>query len=96
MIYLDNAATTLIKPDCVIEAVCGAMSHMGNSGRGSHGASLDAARTIYEAREAAARFFGFEDPTRVVFTSNIPSGRAGTGSNHRAGWKRRHYLLWGY
>ena len=71
MIYLDNAATTLIKPDCVIEAVCGAMSHMGNSGRGSHGASLDAARTIYEAREAAARFFGFEDPTRVVFTSNI-------------------------
>ena len=52
MIYLDNAATTLIKPDCVIEAVCGAMSHMGNSGRGSHGASLDAARTIYEAQPA--------------------------------------------
>ena len=31
MIYLDNAATTLIKPDCVIEAVCG----MSVQGRGS-------------------------------------------------------------
>jgi cysteine desulfurase family protein len=71
MIYLDNAATTLVKPDCVIEAVCNAMTHLGNSGRGSHDASLGAARTIYEAREALAGFFGFSDPTRVVFTSNI-------------------------
>ena len=33
-IYLDNAATTMKKPDCVIDAVVSAMRHMGNSGRG--------------------------------------------------------------
>ena len=35
MIYLDNAATTLRKPEAVIEAVADAMRNMGNSGRGS-------------------------------------------------------------
>lgn len=34
MIYLDNAATTLRKPEAVIEAVADAMRNMGNSGRG--------------------------------------------------------------
>ena len=34
MIYFDNAATTLRKPDCVIKAVTEAMGSMGNSGRG--------------------------------------------------------------
>ena len=33
MIYLDNAATTLHKPPCVIDAVVNAMQTMGNSGR---------------------------------------------------------------
>ena len=31
MIYLDNAATTLHKPLCVIDAVVNAMQTMGNS-----------------------------------------------------------------
>ena len=35
MIYLDNAATTMKKPQCVIDAVVAAMSHMGNAGRGA-------------------------------------------------------------
>ena len=30
MIYLDNAATTLKKPDCVVEAVMKALGTMGN------------------------------------------------------------------
>ena len=43
MIYFDNAATTLRKPRCVIEAVTEAMGSMGNSGRGVHsGALIDA------------------------------------------------------
>ncbi len=71
MIYLDNAATTLHKPDCVIDAVCTAMHTIGNSARGVHGGSLDAARTIYEARLKIARFFGCPDETGVVFTSNV-------------------------
>ena len=46
MIYFDNAATTMRKPDCVIDAVADAMRNFGNSGRGAHEASLDASRMI--------------------------------------------------
>lgn len=70
MIYLDNAATTLKKPQQVTDAVVQALNSMGNSGRGAHGASLDAARTIYDARTELAQFFGAEDPRRIIFTNN--------------------------
>lgn len=70
MIYMDNAATTMRKPEEVIEAVVGAMNSMGNAGRGAHAASLSASRTIYNTREALARFFGAEDPRQIVFTNN--------------------------
>lgn len=70
MIYLDNAATTMKKPEEVIEAVVQAMHSMGNAGRGAHGASLQASRTIYDTRELLCHFFGGTDPRRIVFTSN--------------------------
>lgn len=70
MIYLDNAATTLHKPEVVIEAVADAMRHLGNSGRGSGSASLQASRVIYEARRTLTAFFGGTDPSRLVFTAN--------------------------
>ena len=70
MIYFDNAATTMVKPRCVIEAVTQAMQHMGNSGRGTHGASLGAARTIYDTRKLLADFFNAEKATRIAFTAN--------------------------
>lgn len=70
MIYFDNAATTLHKPDCVKEAVLQAMDSMGNSGRGVHDASLYAGRTIYRARESLAELLGAAAPEQVVFTAN--------------------------
>lgn len=70
MIYLDNAATTMRKPDVVIQAVTEALSTMGNAGRGSHNASLDASRIIYDTRERLAQFFHAENPMQVVFTMN--------------------------
>lgn len=70
MIYLDNAATTLHKPSCVIDAVAAAMQSLGNSGRGVHSGSLAAGRTIFAAREALAAFFGLDAPERVIFTAN--------------------------
>ena len=70
MIYMDNAATTMRKPDEVIEAVVGAMNSMGNAGRGAHSASLSASRVIYNTRESLARFFGAESPKQIVFTNN--------------------------
>lgn len=70
MIYLDNAATTLIKPLCVKQAVFDAMDRLGNSARGMHGPALETAREIYGAREKAASFFGAQGADRIVFTSN--------------------------
>lgn len=70
MIYFDNAATTLQKPQCVIEAVTNAMTSMGNSGRAAHGGALKASRTVYCARETLARFFGCRRADHVVFTCN--------------------------
>lgn len=58
------------KPPCVIQAVCTAMETMGNSGRGLHGQAMDAARTIFTAREQIARLFGCDHPRNVVFTAN--------------------------
>ena len=70
MIYLDNAATTLRKPEQVIDAVAEAMRSMGNSGRSTHGGSLAASRTIYGTREKLAQFFGCPRADHVVFTCN--------------------------
>ncbi|MBD9157711.1 MAG: aminotransferase class V-fold PLP-dependent enzyme [Lachnospiraceae bacterium] len=70
MIYLDNGATTLRKPECVKEALLEAMASMGNSGRGVHDASLYAGRIIYRARESLAELLGAAAPEQVVFTAN--------------------------
>ena len=70
MIYLDNAATTLRKPQCVMDAVMAAMGSMGNAGRGAHGSSLSSARVIYDTRCKLAALFGCAQPENVIFTSN--------------------------
>ena len=70
MIYLDNAATSRRKPQEVIDAVVFAMTSLGNAGRGTTEAALDAARTIYGARDKIAGFFGVKNPKQVVFTAN--------------------------
>ena len=69
-IYMDNAATTLPKPPEVAEAIVQAMNHLGNAGRGSTEASLDAARVIYDTRERLGRMFHAENPKQIAFTSN--------------------------
>jgi len=70
MIYLDHAATSLLKPTSVAKAVYEAILSLGNSGRGANDSALDAARLIYETRELAADFFGAQDPAQVAFTLN--------------------------
>ena len=70
MIYFDNAATTIKKPDCVVQAVTEAMCALGNSGRGVHDSALSASRIIYDARAALAQLFGAESPDRIAFTAN--------------------------
>ena len=70
MIYLDNAATTFIKPPSVYHAVQKAMLCASNPGRGTHQSAMKAAGIVYHCREAAAELFHMDDPTRVVFTFN--------------------------
>lgn len=70
MIYLDNAATTLHKPQQVIDAVAHAMQSMGNCARGTHEEALDAARTVYDARVRLASLFGCPRVDHVAFTAN--------------------------
>ena len=70
MIYLDNAATTLQKPQCVIDAVVQAMTTMGNAARGAHGSSLTASRVVYDCRCKIAKLFGCKLPENVIFTAN--------------------------
>lgn len=71
MIYLDNAATTLGKPDAVKQAVIRALEEAGNPGRGAYAASLNASRILFRASEAAAEILGAEDPERIAFTQNV-------------------------
>ena len=70
MIYMDNAATTMHKPQEVIDAVVNAMNSMGNAGRGVSEAALSASRVIYDTRDRLAELFGAEDARRIAFTSN--------------------------
>lgn len=70
MIYLDNAATSLIKPPQVERAVLKALRTMASPGRGAHRPAELAAETVYRCRETAAGLFGLPDPADVVFTMN--------------------------
>lgn len=71
MIYLDNAATSWPKAPGVLCAMQTYLEEIGASpGRSAHRRSIEAARMVYEAREAVAELFGQADPLRVVFTKN--------------------------
>lgn len=69
MIYFDSAATSLHRPSTVKEAVIYAIDNFGNSGRGSHKASLEAAKAVYAARLALASLFSAL-PQNIVFCNN--------------------------
>jgi cysteine desulfurase/selenocysteine lyase len=71
MIYLDNAATSWPKPTEVKKAMNDFLELVGgNPGRSGHRRSIDAARIMYNAREAIANSFNAPDPLKVIFTLN--------------------------
>lgn len=70
MIYLDNAATTLIKPKSVQSEVLRAMAIAASPGRGGHPAAMYASELVYRCREAAAALFNVPEPEMLVFTFN--------------------------
>ena len=71
MIYLDNAATSWPKPPQVKEAMNRFIEEVGaNPGRSGHSRSIEAARILYETREALSVLFHVKDSSRIVFTLN--------------------------
>lgn len=71
MIYLDNAATTLIKPYSVINSMSEFLNgYCANPGRGGHKLSINAGNKIYECRELIAELFNIKKPENIVFTLN--------------------------
>lgn len=71
MIYFDNPATTWPKPPQVKEAMNRFMEEVGaNPGRSGHFRSIDAARIVFETREALSVLFRVKDSSRIVFTLN--------------------------
>jgi len=70
MVYLDNAATSKFKPECVQNAVLNSLKYLSaNPGRGGHSMSLKCARLVHKARTAVSYFVGL-DCASVVFTLN--------------------------
>ena len=74
MIYLDNAATTFLKPASVKSAVRSAMDSLSSPGRGGYSAARKAEEVLFECREKAAILFNVKELERVVFTFNATHG----------------------
>lgn len=69
MIYLDNAATTFPKPECVYRAMEEAGRNYGvNAGRGSYALAREASAVIEETREWIKCLSGADSVAEVVFT----------------------------
>jgi cysteine desulfurase family protein len=71
MIYLDNAATSFPKPECVYQELDRfARQHLANPGRAGHKMALAAERVLDDTRHALNQFFGGKSPERWAFALN--------------------------
>ena len=70
MIYLDNAATSFPKPECVLKEMYDAQKYCGaNPGRGGHRLSMKAGEKVYSCRGKLSKMFGCK-AENVAFTNN--------------------------
>ncbi len=70
LIYLDNAATSFLKPQSVYNAVAAALKSSASPGRGGYKAAVKASETLYAAREALSELFNIASPENIIFTDN--------------------------
>ena len=68
--YLDNAATSFPKPECVYTAVNDWLRNGMAAGRGSHQGTDDTGRMIDLSRSRLAQLLGLSSPSRVIYTLN--------------------------
>ncbi|MCR4718456.1 MAG: aminotransferase class V-fold PLP-dependent enzyme [Firmicutes bacterium] len=71
MIYLDNPATSMKKPQIVYDMMYkNTVNCSVNAGRGSHFASIRGAEGIAKTQEELAELFNIKTPERIAFTQN--------------------------
>lgn len=71
MIYLDNAATSFPKPECVYSEMDRCMrEYCANPGRGGHMLSAKAGLAVVEARDVICKLFNIRNPMQLCFTKN--------------------------
>ncbi len=71
MIYLDNAATSGVKPASVINAVSYSLKNLSsNPGRGGHEGAVDAATKVFLVRNKLCDFFNADSENSICFTAN--------------------------
>lgn len=71
MIYLDNSASTFVKPKEVTKAVVDALtSYSANPGRSGHTASTKVAEKIFEVRQNLCKYLNADKPEHIIFTQN--------------------------
>ena len=71
IIYLDNAATTFLKPKQALKKTIHFLRKgYGNAGRSGHLLSMNTAEMIYNTRAMVARQLNFSNPDGIVFYHN--------------------------
>lgn len=71
MIYLDNSASTYIKPKEVTKAVLdGLTNYSANPGRSGHKASMKTAEKVFEVRKLLCDYLNADKPEHIIFTQN--------------------------
>ena len=70
--YFDNAATTVVKPTQVAEAMFKVISSQkyGNPSRGSHEYAINSLSIVNKCRQNIKKLFGLREENEVVFTAN--------------------------
>lgn len=71
-VYLDNAATSYPKPECVIKSINDYILYNGvSSSRGAYKKAMEADYMVYETRKWIGELFNHKKPSDIVFTSGI-------------------------
>lgn len=70
MVYLDNAATSHFKPQCVIDALLYDISRSANSGRSGHDLSVEKDIQTQNCRQYLKKMLGANDEYEVIFTKS--------------------------
>lgn len=74
-IYLDSGATSWPKPQQVLDEMMKALTEYGaNPGRGAYDMALKASMKVFKARQLLTKFFGGDNPQRMIFTANTTDG----------------------